>query len=140
VLRELNHLIQNGSVNSVAWTPDGKNIASGSGRTIKIWNAQKYRLVRPLVRRRVIVHFPAQLAEGAPEAGGAWERERGRGGADHTHTHGLRPCVDSGVGADWGGANYLSVNDLTASKVAVPGTRKRGAFAAPPYFRGASLL
>jgi WD40 repeat protein len=37
----LNHLIGNGRVRSVAWRPDGKNIASGSDdKTIKVWNAQ----------------------------------------------------------------------------------------------------
>ena len=41
MLRVLNHLIGNGSVWSVAYSPDGKNIASGSfGKTIKVWNAQ----------------------------------------------------------------------------------------------------
>jgi WD40 repeat protein len=33
--------------------------------------------------------------------------------------------------SDWGGAHYL----LTASKVAGPGTRKRGDFAAPPCLK-----
>jgi hypothetical protein len=48
-LRVLNHLIQNGSVRSVAWTPDGKNIASGSDdETIKIWNAQTGQCVSTL--------------------------------------------------------------------------------------------
>ena len=37
----LNHLIGNGRVRSVAYSPDGKNIASGSDdKTIKVWNAQ----------------------------------------------------------------------------------------------------
>ena len=37
----LTHLIENGRVRSVAWGPDGKNIASGSDdKTIKVWNAQ----------------------------------------------------------------------------------------------------
>ena len=31
--------------------------------------------------------------------------------------------------SDWDGAHYLSVNDLTASKVAGPGTRERADFA-----------
>ena len=41
MLRVLNHLIGNGRVRSVAWSPDSKKIASGSNdKTIKVWNAQ----------------------------------------------------------------------------------------------------
>jgi WD40 repeat protein len=41
LLRVLTHLIANCRVRSVAWTPDGKKIASGSNdKTIKVWNAQ----------------------------------------------------------------------------------------------------
>ena len=49
LLRVLNHLFQNGRVRSVAWTRDGKNIASGSwDKTIKIWNAQTGQCVSTL--------------------------------------------------------------------------------------------
>ena len=49
----LNHLFQNGSVNAVAWTLDGKNIASGSDdKTIKIWNAQTGQCVSTLTGHR----------------------------------------------------------------------------------------
>jgi WD40 repeat protein len=49
LLRVLNHLIGNGSVWSVAWGPDGKNIASGSrDKTIKLWNAQTGQCVSTL--------------------------------------------------------------------------------------------
>jgi hypothetical protein len=44
----------------------------------------------------------------------------------------LNRCIFS---SDWGGAHYLSVSDLTASKVAGPGTRERGDFATPPYLK-----
>ncbi len=45
----LNHLIGNGSVWSVAYSPDGKNIASGSlDKTIKVWNAQTGQCVSTL--------------------------------------------------------------------------------------------
>ncbi len=45
----LNHLIGNGSVWSVAYSPDGKNIASGSeDGTIKVWNAQTGQCVSTL--------------------------------------------------------------------------------------------
>ncbi len=37
----LTHLIANGRVRSVAWSPDGMKIGSGSDdKTIKVWNAQ----------------------------------------------------------------------------------------------------
>ncbi len=53
LLRVLNHLIENGSVRSVAWTRDGKNIASGSNdKTIKIWNAQTGQCVSTLTGHR----------------------------------------------------------------------------------------
>jgi WD40 repeat protein len=40
-LRVLNHLIENGRVRSVAWSPDGNCIASGSDdKTIKVWNTK----------------------------------------------------------------------------------------------------
>ena len=49
LLRVLNHLFQNGRVSSVAWTRDGKNIASGSDdKTIKNWNAQTGQCVSTL--------------------------------------------------------------------------------------------
>ena len=45
----LTHLIGNGSVWSVAYSPDGKNIASGSfDKTIKVWNAQTGQCVSTL--------------------------------------------------------------------------------------------
>ena len=45
----LNNLIENGRVRSVAWGPDGKNIASGSNdKTIKVWNAQTGQCVSTL--------------------------------------------------------------------------------------------
>ncbi len=45
----LNNLIENGRVRSVAWGPDGKNIASGSDdKTIKVWNAQTGQCVSTL--------------------------------------------------------------------------------------------
>ena len=45
----LTHLIENGRVRSVAWGPDGKNIASGSDdKTIKVWNAQTGQFVSTL--------------------------------------------------------------------------------------------
>ena len=41
LLRVLTHLIGNGRVRSVAFHPDGKNIASGSDdKTIQVWNTQ----------------------------------------------------------------------------------------------------
>jgi WD40 repeat protein len=53
----LHHFIQNGSVRSVAWTPDGKNIASGSDdKTIKIWNAQTGQCVSTLRGNKDPVH------------------------------------------------------------------------------------
>ena len=40
-LRVLNHLIENGRVRSVAWSPDGNCMASGSDdKTIKVWNTK----------------------------------------------------------------------------------------------------
>ena len=37
----LNHLIENGRVRSVAWSPDGNWMASGSDdKTIKVWNTK----------------------------------------------------------------------------------------------------
>jgi len=37
----LTHLIANGRVRSVTWSPDGTTLASGSeDKTIKLWNAQ----------------------------------------------------------------------------------------------------
>ena len=40
-LRVLNHLIENGRVLSVAWSPDGNCMASGSNdKTIKVWNTK----------------------------------------------------------------------------------------------------
>ena len=45
----LNNLIENGRVRSVAWGPDGKNIASGGDdKTIKVWNAQTGQCVSTL--------------------------------------------------------------------------------------------
>jgi WD40 repeat protein len=41
LLRVLNHLIENGRVRSVAWSPDGNSISSGSDdATIKVWNTK----------------------------------------------------------------------------------------------------
>ncbi len=43
------NLIENGRVRSVVWSPDGKNIASGSDdKTIKVWNAQTGQCVSTL--------------------------------------------------------------------------------------------
>jgi WD40 repeat protein len=48
LLRVLN-LIENGRVRSVVWSPDGKNIVSGSDdKTIKVWNAQTGQCVSTL--------------------------------------------------------------------------------------------
>jgi WD40 repeat protein len=48
LLRVLN-LIENGRVRSVIWSPDGKNIASGShDKTIKVWNTQTGQCVSTL--------------------------------------------------------------------------------------------
>ena len=45
----LTHLIENGRVRSVAWGPDGKNIASGrDDKTIKVWNTQTGQCVSTL--------------------------------------------------------------------------------------------
>ncbi len=45
----LTHLIANCRVKSVAWTPDGKKIASGSDdETIKVWNARTGQCVSTL--------------------------------------------------------------------------------------------
>ena len=45
----LTHLIANGRVFSVSWSPDGTKIASGSqDKTIKIWNAQTGQCVSTL--------------------------------------------------------------------------------------------
>jgi len=45
-----------GSVSSVAYSPDGKHIASGSGdRTVKVWDSQTGKEVRVLVCHRPIV-------------------------------------------------------------------------------------
>ncbi len=47
----LNHLIGNGRFSSVVWSPDGKNIASGShdiDKSIKVWNAQTGQCVSTL--------------------------------------------------------------------------------------------
>ena len=39
LLRVLNHLFQNGSVRSVVYSPDGKQVVSGSDdSTVKIWD------------------------------------------------------------------------------------------------------
>ncbi len=40
LLGVLTHLIANGRVLCVAWTPDGTKIASGSDDKVKVWNAQ----------------------------------------------------------------------------------------------------
>jgi len=49
LLRVLTHLIANGRVFSVSWSPDGTKIASGSqDKTIKIWNAQTGQCVSTL--------------------------------------------------------------------------------------------
>ena len=41
LLRVLTHLIANGRVYSVAWSPDGTKIASGSNdTTVKVWKTQ----------------------------------------------------------------------------------------------------
>jgi WD40 repeat protein len=43
------NLVENGRVRSVVWSPDGKNIASGSDdKTIKVWNAQTGQCVSTL--------------------------------------------------------------------------------------------
>ena len=49
LLRVLTHLIANCRVRSVAWTPDGTKISSGSDdKTIKLWNAQSGQCVSTL--------------------------------------------------------------------------------------------
>jgi WD40 repeat protein len=49
LLRVLTHLIANGRVRSVAWSPDGTKIASGSDdETVKVWNAQTGQCVSTL--------------------------------------------------------------------------------------------
>ena len=49
MLRALTLLIANGRVVSVAWTPDGTKIASGSDdKTIKVWNAHTGQCVSTL--------------------------------------------------------------------------------------------
>ncbi len=45
----LNHVIENGSVRSVGWSPDGNSVASGSSdKTIKVWNAKTGQCVSTL--------------------------------------------------------------------------------------------
>ena len=80
----------------MAWSPDGTKIASGSDdRTVKVWNAQTGQCVSTWAHRYTlflcfgISDFP----KSTPKPGVLFS-------------------------SDWGGSEYSSVNDLTASEVA----------------------
>ena len=73
LLRVLNNLIENGRVRSVAWGPDGKNIASGSDdETIKVWNAQTGQCVSTLTVDS-LVYSVAFSPDGTKLASGSYD-------------------------------------------------------------------
>jgi WD40 repeat protein len=69
----LTHLIANCRVRSVAWTPDGTKIASGSNdKTIKVWNAQTGQCVSTLTGHSHIVTSVAWNNDGTKLAFGSY--------------------------------------------------------------------
>jgi len=63
------------SVNSVAFSPDGATVASGSGdTTVRLWDAASGALTATLEGHSSIVHSVAFSPDGATVASGSWDK------------------------------------------------------------------
>jgi WD40 repeat protein len=78
----LTHLIANGRVRSVAWSPDGTKIASGSDdKTVKVWNTQTGQCASTLTGHNETVRSVCFSPCGTKIASGGG-REKKLGGRD----------------------------------------------------------